>query len=153
MKNRDDMHYLNVARIFTTLLGVIAVVIAYVLYAADEGTILDTFITVNSIVAGGLGGFFLVGFLFRRANPQGAMIGVIAGVLTILWCMASNAEWITGPLAYGGHQFLIVVVGNAVVLVVGYVASLFFKQQPAEEIAGMTWWTKEQTSDVVSRER
>ena len=151
VKDRDDKHYLNVARGATTLLGVIMVIIAYALFAAGEGTILDTYITINSIVAGGLGGFFLVGFLFRRANSRGAMIGVIAGVLVIAWCMASGAGWITGPLAYGGHKFLIVVVGNVVVFCVGYLASLFFKAPPPEKIAGMTWWTREQTSPVEAK--
>jgi solute:Na+ symporter, SSS family len=160
--DRDDKHYLVVARVITTILGILAICWAYFLYTLGQGAILDTLMFIGSVLAAGLGGFFMLGFVSNRVNWQGAAIGLGAGVLAIIWNTASHFAVtasgieVTGyfylglepwlPLAFRVHPFLINVVSNIVVFVVGLIASLFFPKPQIEELQGMTWWTRKMES-------
>ncbi len=147
--DKDDAHYLLVARYITTGLGVLVIVVAYALYGLGEESILDTMLMFVSIIAGGLGGFFLAGFLAHRVNARGAAVGLVFGVLVIAWSVASSSGWIEGPWASPFHEFITNVVGNAAVFVVAYLASLFFKKPEKEQIRGMTWRTRNETQAAV----
>ena len=143
-KGRDDLHYLMVARVLTVILGVLAALVAYALYALGEGSILDTLFTLGSVMAGGIGGFFLCGFLFRRVNAAGAAIGLGIGVLSIIWMSFSpHSDWFPQEFAFGWHPFIISVVGNVIVFCAALIASLFFKKPSAEKVGNMTWWTRD----------
>ena len=148
--NRDDAHYLRIARYITAGLGLVMIVVAYALYGLGEESILDTMMFVVAILAGGLAGFFLAGFLSTRVNERGAAIGLVVGVLVIFWCMASTQGWIEGSWSYPGHEFIINAVGNAAVFVSAYLASLLFGKPKDKETRGMTWWTRDETTDAVS---
>jgi len=163
-KERTDKHYLLVARIITTVLGFVAIAWAYFLYSLGQGAILDTLFFIGSIVAGGLGGFFILGFISNRTNWQGALIGVCSGIVIVIWntishfAVTGSGIEITGyfyvglepwvPIAFRVHPFLINVMSNVVVLVVGYIASYFFPKPALEDIRGMTWWTRRMESPV-----
>jgi len=144
---RTDTHYLRVARGITAVLGILMMVIAWALSLLQADTILEMWIFINAVVAGGLGGFFLLGFLFPHANDRGARIGVAAGVVAILWCTLSHLNpqfgLLPGWIVLNVHPYLIGVVGNVVVLLVGIAASLFFAKPTEQQLAGMTWWTRD----------
>lgn len=148
VKARSDLHYLAAARYVTFALGVLMMLVAYGLSLLNADTILDIGFFIGAVMAGGLGGFFLLGFLFRRANSQGALVGVGAGILVILWATLSNMNLVPEPYALSVHPFIIGVVGNAVVFLVGLVASMFFAAPGGEKLAGMTWWTRERGRQV-----
>jgi solute:Na+ symporter, SSS family len=149
VKGKSDMHYLLVARIITAILGFLMVLVSYGLFAMGEDSILDTLFFFGSVMAGGIGGFFLIGFMFNRVNQQGAAVGLATGVLVIIWATLSKSGLITGWWAYGGHEFMINVVGNLAVFVSGYFASLLFKAPIMDRIKGMTWATKDEMSEAV----
>ncbi len=90
VKNRDDRHYLNMARILTLVVGVLGIGAAYYLSTLEMRTFLDLAFFLASVFSAGLGGFFLLGFFFKRVNNQGAVVGVVAGLLVILWLTLSN---------------------------------------------------------------
>ncbi|KPL10806.1 hypothetical protein AMJ85_05240 [candidate division BRC1 bacterium SM23_51] len=151
-KGRTDRHYLVAARAVTSLCGIFmiaaAVLFAYLteseaLQGADlKTTILDIGFAIGAILAGGLGGFFLLGFLSRRSNSPGAAIGVICGVLVIAWLTASRFKVVIPEnLLSPTHWFLIGAFGNLAVLLVGYVASYFFAPPPESKIQRLTWRT------------
>ncbi|HQE62379.1 MAG TPA: hypothetical protein PLV10_08920, partial [Candidatus Latescibacteria bacterium] len=48
-----------------------------------------------------------------------------------------------GWIVLNVHPYLIGVVGNVVVLLVGIAASLFFAKPTEQQLAGMTWWTRD----------
>ena len=148
-KNRDDQHYLMVARVTTVILGFLMSMVSYGLYALGKDSILDTLFTFGSVMAGGLGGFFLCGFLFRRVNAIGAGIGLGVGVLSIIWMSFSpHLDWFPQEYAFGWHPFIISVVGNVVVFSVGLLASLFFRKPTPEKIGNMTWWTRDRNPEA-----
>ncbi len=145
VKGRSDAHYLNAARWTTGVLGALMVVVAYALWTLGEGSILDTIMFLASVIGGGIGGLFFLGFFSSRADARAGAIGLIAGILSIIWCTVSYFELIPNPLALTIHPFLIIVVGNVTVFVVGMIASWILEPARPEDIAGMTWWTREQT--------
>lgn len=160
--DREDRHYLVVARVITVILGFMAIGWAYFLYSLGQGAILDTLFFVGSIIAAGIGGLFMLGFVSNRVNWQGAAIGLGAGIFVIIWntlshfAVTGSGIEITGyfyvglepwlPVAFRVHPFLINVVSNVVVFVVGYIASRFFRAPTTEELQGMTWWTRRMES-------
>ena len=147
VRGRDDRHYLKAARYLSLALGVVMVLAAYSLSRIPASTILDIGFFIGAVMAGGLGGFFLLGFVFNWTNRQGAAIGVAAGIAVILWCTLSHLGAVPECLACNAHPFIIGVVGNATVFAVGAVASLFFPKPKLEEIRGMTWWTRERRDE------
>jgi len=90
VKDRDDKHYLATGRVVTLFLGGLGIFAAYELSLMETKTFLDLAFFFGAVFSAGLGGFFLLGFFFKRANSQGAKIGVAAGVVMILWLTASN---------------------------------------------------------------
>ena len=88
--NREDKHYLNVARILTLVVGVLGIAAAYFLSTLEMRTFLDLAFFLASVFSAGLGGFFLLGFFFKRANNRGAIVGVVVGLLVIFWLTLSN---------------------------------------------------------------
>ena len=148
VKGREDSHYLFVARITTIVLGSLAMLVAYGLYALGEDSILDTIFTIGAVFAGGLGGFFLIGFVSTRVNQTGAAIGLGVGVAVILWATGTTTGWIDESWGFGWHPFLVGAVGNGAVLVSGYLSSLLFRAPKPEDIRGMTWFTREAAGEM-----
>ncbi len=164
-RGRADTHYLFAARATTAILGVLMVLVAYTLYTLGKDSILDTLFFIGSVMAAGLGGFFLLGFVSNRVNAPGAAIGLVAGVLVIAWCTISvsalesieaaktdPALVVSGwklalePYLWNIHPFIINVFGNAAVFVVGLGASYLFSAPVREKFAGMTWSTRDETA-------
>jgi len=148
VKGKDDRHYLFVARLITWTLGALMMVVAWGFSLLNADTILDIGFFIGAIMAGGLGGFFLLGFLFKRANAQGALVGLLSGIAVILWLTLGHLGAIPERYAPDFHPFITGVLGNVVVFVVGLAASYFFPAPDQEKISGMTWWTREKTRDT-----
>ena len=155
VKGKSDLHYLSVGRKITWVLGVLMMFVAYGLSLLEANTILDIGFFIGSVMAGGLGGLFFIGFLFRYVNWQGALVGLVSGVAVILWATLSHMGFVPEGYRLTVHPFLIGVVGNVTVFVVGLIASRFFPAPAPEKIAGMTWWTRERrpTAEVEAQMR
>ncbi|NOZ55161.1 MAG: sodium:solute symporter [Calditrichaeota bacterium] len=143
VRGRDDKHYLKAARWISMALGGIMIVAAYTLSLIPGKTILDIGFFIGAVMGGGLGGFFLLGFVSNRTNKEGATVGVVATVLVIFWCTLSHLGAVPEAVACHIHPFLIGVAANVTFFVVGFVASYFFPKPDLDQIAGMTWWTRE----------
>lgn len=89
---------------------------------------LDAWWTLASIFSGGMVGLFLLGMISRRAGNPAAVTGVILGVLTIVWMTLSPTDrWpeSLASLRSPFHQFMVIVVGTLVILLVGLLVSRF----------------------------
>ncbi len=120
--------------------GVLCIMIAIVLAHAPGGALLKWF-SLSAIVSGGLAGLFLLAFFSTRANRQGAYIGMLATVLFTAWAVATSGEkkLLDLPLSYPWHDLTIGAVGHIVLLVFGYLGSLFFPREHAAH-SEMTFW-------------
>ena len=101
----DPAQLLRLSRAMTLVWG--AVLLGFGL--KKWGPLLETGLTVASLPFGSLLGLFLLGTLDKKATATGALIGMLAGLATVL-CI-----WRFTPIAYTWY----VLIGSAVTFVVG----------------------------------
>ncbi len=71
-------------------------------------------------------GLFLLGAFVEKVNQKGAIIGVILGVLLILWMSLSPIFWNGGEMqqyASPFHTYLAIVFGTMVLFLTGFLAT------------------------------
>lgn len=126
----SEAGYLNAARCWTFLIGVVGTMLGLVFVNPDIKSLFDSFIKVIGLFMGVLGGLFVLGALTRRANATGAMIGAIigAGVMFYLWQFTAV------------NGYLYTASGISTCLTVGYLSSLVFPR-PARDLTGLTIYT------------
>ncbi len=81
VRTRADSHYLKAAKTIATGSASIMILIAFALTQMRQETILEIIFVMSAILAGGLGGLFLIGFFTLRANNFGAIIGIVISIL------------------------------------------------------------------------
>ena len=105
----------------TIVIGLISVGVAVFLNGTES--ILDAWWKLAGIFSGGMLGLFLLGMLVQQSRSIHAMVGVLAGLLLIIWMTASPLFLDEGPLRYPWHANLIVVLGTATILLIGFLAT------------------------------
>jgi solute:Na+ symporter, SSS family len=110
--------------------GLVGTLIALALIGVESA--LDTWWKLSGTLGGGMLGLFLLGFLSRRATGRAALLGVIAGVPVIVWIAFSRKwtflpSWARSPF----DEFLAIVLGAIVILVVGLIVGLLATGRPA----------------------
>ncbi|MFA9390225.1 MAG: sodium:solute symporter [Prolixibacteraceae bacterium] len=120
--NKQSMRVLYLSSL---IFGVLGILIAIAMIGAKSA--LDTWWKLASIFSGGMLGLFLLGFMARKARNINAAIGVVVGVLVILWMSLSpiyfNAgRWISFKSPF--HANLTIVIGTSVIFLVGFLLSL-----------------------------
>ncbi|MEP3481336.1 MAG: sodium/solute symporter [Fuerstiella sp.] len=130
---RSEASYLNAARFWTFLIGVIGTLLGLVFVNPEIKSLFDTFIKVIGLFMGVLGGLFVLGAVTRRANATGALTGAIvgAGVMFCLWKFTA----VNGYLYTASGMTSCVVVGLATSLVTG---------RPTNNLNGLTIYTLRQ---------
>ena len=107
----DDRHLLNVSRAATGFWGLFASVVA--IYAVELGSLIEVVNRFGSYFYGSILGVFLLAIGWKRANGNGAFIGLIAGMAAVGYVNAFTTV-----------EFLwLNVVGAVVVFVVGALVS------------------------------
>ena len=112
------------------VVGSLGVIIALSLVGVKS--VLDAWWMLASIFSGGTLGLFLLGYLSKSARNIDAFIGVILGVLIIIWMSLSPIYFTEGNLmAFRSpfHEDLTVVFGTVAITLVGFfLAKLFAKK-------------------------
>jgi SSS family solute:Na+ symporter len=149
----SDRQRLRTAKLLVAIFGILTAISAIRLVHA-EGTALSLWYTVSAIVAGGLAGLFLLGFLSVRANGKGAYVGIAASLVFTAWAtLTLNSGSIVnlGKYNFPLHEFMIGAIGHLVVIVVGYLASLLFHSagRNIEELTLWGWLRLKRTHDLV----
>lgn len=137
----------------TILWGALGTGLALLLVRLTESA-LDIWWTLAGIFGGGMTGLFLLGLISRRAKSASAVVGVVAGVLGILWLSAPKlVEYLLkmppgSALHRGGetlqatmadwaspfHAYMVPVLGTLAILAVGWlVARLQRRNSTTEE--------------------
>jgi len=114
----SDTHFLGIARWATVAWGVVLFLVGLV--ARRVGSVLEAGLTIASILYGSLLGVFLLGLLTKRVQQNSAMIGMIAGLLLMIFIRLET------NIAFTWY----VVIGTAATFSTGYVISLFLKEPP-----------------------
>ncbi|MEX2409870.1 MAG: sodium/solute symporter [Candidatus Paceibacterota bacterium] len=105
---------LKLARIATLILGIAGISVAIFMASWDIKSLWDEFQKILGLILGSIGGLFFLGFMTKRANTKGAMIGLISSVLVQIWLSQTGLV----------HLLLYTATGFASCFVIGYLASL-----------------------------
>lgn len=126
-KTASDKEGLRVLYISSAIISVIGIIIAIAMINVKSA--LDAWWKLASIFSGGMLGLFLLAIFSRRKNVVGAIAGVIAGLLVILWLSLSNV--FLGPDAIGNsfHTYLTIVFGTVVIFLIGFLVLIFRKRK------------------------
>ncbi|MEL6867434.1 MAG: sodium:solute symporter, partial [Bacteroidota bacterium] len=116
-----------VGKVATLVFGVAGITFALLFATMDIKSIWDEFLKIIGLIAGGLGGVFLLGIISTRANGAGALIGLF-GSGVVQFMMAAYQ-----PV----HFLLFTATGFISCLVIGYLASFLFPTH-GKAIDGLT---------------
>ena len=111
---------LRIARIATLIIGITGILFAFAMATMDIKSLWDEFQKILGLVIGSLGGVFLLGLLTRRANYQGALIGIAASIVVQIFVGIYQPVHLTAYSATGVVSCF----------VAGYAGSMFFKTTP-----------------------
>ena len=125
--NASEAGSMKVARIVTVAFGAVGTAFALFMAESDVRSLWDRFNELMGLLGGGLAGLFILGIFTRRANAPGALVGLAASAI-IQYLVKTHTDLIF---------FLYSTTGLLTCVVVGYAASLFFRNQPAPA-AGLT---------------
>ena len=138
-----DKQRLLVGRIAVVVVGIGAILIAMLYVSWGGEGVLGTLFGLYAIISAGIVGIFMLGLFSRRANWQGLYIGIAATILFTAYAVLTTTKFGSGPDAelildlgdwnFKHHTYMLGVYSHVIVLVVGYVASLFFKTPLADK--------------------
>ncbi len=89
---------------------------------------LDAWWKLASVFSGGMLGLFLLAAFVKQISQKGAIAGMIAGIVAILWLSLSPVVFTEGPLqqfASPFHGYLTIVIGTLIIFLIGFMASVF----------------------------
>lgn len=116
-------HSMRVLYIASAGLSVLGMLIAIAMMNVKSA--LDAWWQLASIFSGGMLGLFLLGAFARRANQVGAITGVVAGLLLIVYLNVLPLFTSIGATA-GLHNYLTIVLSTTLIFLVGFLISTYF---------------------------
>lgn len=139
---KSDQQYLVASKSFVVVSGVLAILIgAMYLYIGNEG-VLGVVFTLYAIFSGGIVGIFLLGLFSARANRQGINIGIITCIIFTGYALLTSTPVglnhprlliDLGKFNFTHHKLMLGVYSHLVVMIVGYIASLFYPKPVLEK--------------------
>lgn len=131
---KTEKGYMNAARWLTFIMGTLGTLAGLIFIDPEIRSLMNAYFKVIGMFMGALGGLFVLGALTKKANATGAIIGILAGVVTMI--SAWKMGWANG--------YLYATIGIISCLVVGYAASLLFQgdaQKNRKDLTGLTLYT------------
>ncbi|PCF88442.1 sodium:solute symporter [Staphylococcus intermedius] len=116
-KQMSDKVRTRIAQIVSLLVGIFSILVAIVMAHSDIKSAYEWFNGFMGLVLGLLGGIFILGFVSKKANKQGAYAALIVATIVMV-CI----KYVLPPEAvnYWAYSFISI----SVSLVVGYIVSL-----------------------------
>jgi len=121
-RSASEKEYNRVLQISSAAITLFSIVISFFMIKVDN--ILTVWWSLAGIFSGGMLGLFLLGFFSRKAGNISALIGVILGLLVIMWMSLSryftdNLELFKNPF----HNYLTIVFGTMTIFFSGFIIS------------------------------
>ena len=126
-KDATGKSEMRVLYLSSVVFGFLGIIISLALVGVES--VLDAWWSLASIFSGGMLGLFLLAFLSKKVRNIDAAIGVIVGVLVIIWMSLSPLYFTEGNLlAFKSpfHSNLTIVIGTLVIFLVGFIIMKFF---------------------------
>ncbi|PWK27554.1 SSS family solute:Na+ symporter [Arcicella aurantiaca] len=154
--NKSDEEYLKMSKLIVVLSGVVSLLIGFFYLQAGSEGVLGIVFTLYAIFSGGIVGIFLLGLFSDRANTQGVNIGIAVCIFFTAYAFLTSTEiglgdektllLDLGKFNFPHHKLMLGVYSHIVVIVVGYLASLFFPKPEIDQNLLFSNWWKEQKS-------
>jgi len=132
-KNADEKSSMRVLYISSVIFGALGVSIALALVGVES--VLDAWWSLASIFSGGMLGLFLLAIMSKKVRNIDAAIGVVVGVIVIVWMSLSPLYFNEGNLLKFRsplHSNLTIVVGTMVIFLVGFIVLKISRVKPAK---------------------
>ena len=110
----SDSVRLRLARKITIVTGVLATASAGGVALLGQQSLWDLFLKTAGLLGSGLAGVFVLGVFTQRAHAVGALVGVVASAVTLVFVQTAE----------GVHGYLFAAVGILTCVLFGYLASL-----------------------------
>jgi SSS family solute:Na+ symporter len=124
VKDREDRHYLRVAWLVAGIASVVMLGGAVLMLEAEGPSLQDISIRLTSLLGGGLLGIYLIGFFTRHGDAAAIWCGIASTAIFTLWTMGVFPQRFSVPF----DLYYTAVFGNAVMVMVGFGASLLFRR-------------------------
>ena len=155
---RVDAEYLRAGKMIVVVAGIISILIAMLYVNAGSDGVLGVVFTLYAIFSGGISGIFLLGLFSARTNRQGMNIGIIACILFTSYAFLTSTKVGVGDhktllldmgvYNFTQHKLMLGVYSHLVVIVVGYLASLFFPRPEIDPNLLFSGWRKARRAGV-----
>jgi len=124
-RSASDKQAMRVLYTSSLVISICGILIAIAMINVKSA--LDAWWKLASIFSGGMLGLFLLGVFSRQKNTVGAVVGVIAGLIVILWMSLSNLLLTEEALGNQFHTYLTTVFGTTAIFLVGFLFILLAK--------------------------
>lgn len=145
-RNRDDRHYVIAAKLLTLVSSLIMIAGAYWLYRSESRTLQDLWTEIQSIVAGGLLGLYMLGFFTKRGDGRAVCIGILFAVGWSFIISLAGLGWLpeswTTFVKASFESYYTGIVSNVFMFVVGYVLSFVIPERQ-RDLTNLTVWTQD----------
>jgi SSS family solute:Na+ symporter len=121
--DRDSMKVLYLSSLVFSIIGIIIGVAMINVQSA-----LDAWWKLASVFSGGMLGLFLLGAFVKTVHVKGTIVGVILGLIAILWLSLSPMVFTEAPLlkfASPFHTYLTIVIGTLIIFLTGFLATIW----------------------------
>jgi len=144
-RNPSDGEQLRFGRWMVVAAGAGAVGVASLYISWGGEGVLGALFALYAIFSAGIVGIFMLGLFSRRANKEGLYIGIAAAVLFTAYAVLTSTKvdihgtgmketlLDLGNWNFTHHKYMLGVYSHLIVLIVGYMASLFFKRPLANK--------------------
>ncbi len=145
-KGRDDRHYVRVAKALTVASSIIMIGGA-ILFANSQSKTLQHFSTeFASIIAGGLLGLYMLGFLTTRGDGRAVAVGLAFAVTFSTVVSLAGLGWLPWGLADAFNSrfdaYYTGMVGNIGTFVLGFLFARLLPERK-RDLTNLTVWTQE----------
>ncbi|MEQ8878577.1 MAG: sodium:solute symporter [Cyclobacteriaceae bacterium] len=125
--DKDSMKVLYISSLVFSIIGIIIGVAMINVQSA-----LDAWWKLASVFSGGMLGLFLLGAFMKVVNIKGAIIGVILGLVAILYLSLSPMVFTEEPLlSYASpfHTYFTIVIGTLIIFFTGFLATIWKRKE------------------------
>jgi SSS family solute:Na+ symporter len=121
-KTASDRQAMKVLYVSSMVISVFGIAIATAMINVKSA--LDAWWKLASIFSGGMLGLFLLGIVSKQKNILGAMVGVIVGLVVILWLALSNMLLADDAIGNQFHTYLTIVFGTSAIFLTGMLIAI-----------------------------
>ncbi|MEX0646631.1 MAG: sodium:solute symporter [Balneolaceae bacterium] len=120
----SEKESVNVLYIASAVICILGVMVSFYIIRVESA--LDIWWNLAGIFSGGMLGLFLLGYFSHRVTNVPAAIGVVIGLLVIIW-MSLSPVYFTGALENVQnplHSYLTIVIGTLIIFMTGFLISI-----------------------------